>query len=181
MGDGGAGQRAAGGVGWGRWDGTLGRVEDRADLRASDADREEVAEDLRDHYRAGRLTTDELDDRVEAAYAARTTGELARVRADLPPLRAPVRLADPERSLRRRRVYQDAGGVVIAATACVAIWLAAGAHGQFWPGWVILVGAVRLMRDGWRLLGPGADLEGPPALALRRADRGRRRRRRGYR
>ena len=54
------------------------------DLRVSDADRERVAERLREAAGEGRLTVDELDERVERAYAARTAGELSTLTADLP-------------------------------------------------------------------------------------------------
>src|SRR3954471_3820293 len=62
-------------------------------LRASDAERERVAETLRRHHLDGRLDTDELQERLERAYAARTTGELAPLLADLPaqPRRPPGR------------------------------------------------------------------------------------------
>jgi hypothetical protein len=53
-------------------------------IRASDADRERVAGSLRDHAVAGRLTTDELDERSGRAFAARTLGELHTLLADLP-------------------------------------------------------------------------------------------------
>src|SRR5882724_3136907 len=53
-------------------------------FRASDADRDRVADALREHYAAGRLTADELDERLTMALNARTLGELNRVLADLP-------------------------------------------------------------------------------------------------
>jgi hypothetical protein len=53
-------------------------------LRISDADREHAAERLREHFADGRLTSDELDDRLAAVFSARTAGDLRRVRADLP-------------------------------------------------------------------------------------------------
>jgi hypothetical protein len=55
------------------------------DLRASDADRERTVAALREHAAAGRLTVDELDERCEEAYTAKTLRELARLQADLPP------------------------------------------------------------------------------------------------
>jgi hypothetical protein len=65
-------------------------------LRASDADREQVAERLRDATVEGRLTTDELEERLGALSAARTYGELERLVRDLPvsssPAKAPARL-----------------------------------------------------------------------------------------
>lgn len=54
------------------------------DLRVSDADRERVAERLRDAAGEGRLTVEELDERLERAYGARTAGELAELTTDLP-------------------------------------------------------------------------------------------------
>ncbi|MFF9088042.1 DUF1707 domain-containing protein [Streptomyces sp. NPDC014991] len=54
------------------------------DLRASDADRERVAEILRDALAEGRLVMEEFEERLEAAYTARTYGELAPLTRDLP-------------------------------------------------------------------------------------------------
>jgi hypothetical protein len=56
----------------------------RAILRASDADREQVAERLRQATAEGRLVAEELEERLEAVFAARTYGELDAVVADLP-------------------------------------------------------------------------------------------------
>ncbi|MEV7189253.1 DUF1707 domain-containing protein [Kitasatospora sp. NPDC093102] len=53
-------------------------------MRASHADRDRVVELLRVAAGDGRLTPDELDERVEAALSARTVGELAGLTADLP-------------------------------------------------------------------------------------------------
>jgi hypothetical protein len=53
-------------------------------IRISDADRDRVAGRLRDSFAEGRLSTDELDERITAALGARTIGELRRVTADLP-------------------------------------------------------------------------------------------------
>jgi Domain of unknown function (DUF1707) len=73
-------------------------------IRTSDADRERVTGRLRDHFAEGRLTREELDERVTAALNARTFGELRRVLADLPEP-APVlatRAAGPGLAVRRR-------------------------------------------------------------------------------
>jgi hypothetical protein len=53
-------------------------------LRASDADREQVATALERHVAAGRLTLDEYAQRVSAVFAAATHGELAALTRDLP-------------------------------------------------------------------------------------------------
>ena len=59
---------------------------------AGNADRERAVGVLRAAFTEGRLTQDELDDRVERAYAARTYGDLWTLIADLPagPLPYPV-------------------------------------------------------------------------------------------
>ena len=56
----------------------------RSELRASHEDRDRVVELLRVSAGDGRLTADELDERLELAMTARTYGELAKVVADLP-------------------------------------------------------------------------------------------------
>jgi hypothetical protein len=53
-------------------------------IRISDADRESVAARLRDHYAAGRLSSEELDERITATLSAKTVGDLRGVMADLP-------------------------------------------------------------------------------------------------
>jgi hypothetical protein len=53
-------------------------------MRASDADRERVANVLREAAGDGRLTMDELDERLDAVYAAKTYAELEPITHDLP-------------------------------------------------------------------------------------------------
>jgi hypothetical protein len=57
---------------------------DRVPLRASDAERERVAGLLRDAAAEGRITLEELSERLEFAWAARTQPELDTVVEDLP-------------------------------------------------------------------------------------------------
>ena len=57
---------------------------DPALLRVSDADRHKVAEILREAAGEGRLDLDELDERLESAYAAKTYADLMPITADLP-------------------------------------------------------------------------------------------------
>jgi hypothetical protein len=56
----------------------------RSELRASHEDRDRVVEMLRVSAGDGRLTAEELDERLERAMTARTYGELAKLVADLP-------------------------------------------------------------------------------------------------
>lgn len=53
-------------------------------IRASDADRERVATLLREHHAEGRLTAEEFNERLDAAFAAKTVGDLESLLADLP-------------------------------------------------------------------------------------------------
>lgn len=53
-------------------------------LRASDADREHIAQLLGRAFAEGRLSSEEHGERIEAAYAAKTMGELRPLVADLP-------------------------------------------------------------------------------------------------
>ncbi|MGO8725632.1 MAG: DUF1707 domain-containing protein, partial [Streptosporangiaceae bacterium] len=57
---------------------------DARSLRVSDADRERVADVLRDAAGQGRITFDELDERLGVAYAAKTYADLEAVTSDLP-------------------------------------------------------------------------------------------------
>jgi hypothetical protein len=53
-------------------------------IRVSDADRDRVTARLREHFAEGRLTPDELDQRLSATLNAKTFGDLRRVMTDLP-------------------------------------------------------------------------------------------------
>ncbi|MEU0603179.1 DUF1707 domain-containing protein [Streptomyces sp. NPDC006393] len=53
-------------------------------LRASDAERDQVAAQLQHHYAVGRLTLTELEERVGAVYEARTREQLDALLRDLP-------------------------------------------------------------------------------------------------
>lgn len=78
-------------------------------LRASDADRDRVVEQLRDALAEGRLDMQEFEERLEAAYAARTYGELAPLTRDLPGqgVAAPMPVAPPVSMIKERS--PDAG------------------------------------------------------------------------
>ena len=126
-------------------------------VRASDAEREQVSRRLGEHAAAGRLTPEELDERLDAAYAARTHAELDRLLDDLPAAPLP-RAEDPAQKVARARLTHRAGAAAIASLLCVGVWLATGANESFWPIWIILVAAIGLAREAWRTLGPGAGL-----------------------
>src|SRR5215217_5729190 len=114
-------------------------------LRASDVERERYADVLREHAAQGRLTLDELDERLDRVYAARTHGELTPVVADLPapsqPRSQPSTLLEGPAPFRR-----VPASFVVVNLMLIAIWAVTGA-GYFWPIWPLL---------GWGLglLGP---------------------------
>jgi hypothetical protein len=85
----------------------------RAALRASDADRERVAERLRRAAGEGRILTEELEQRLETALSARTYGQLDRVLADLPGRRLPAPAHD--------RTLGRAGSVLAVALAATVV------------------------------------------------------------
>jgi len=85
------------------------------DLRASDAEREQLVDALRAHAADGRLTTDELEERSAAAYSATTRGELVALRRDLPEA-APPAAPPPE-------VVGERIGAVLANTHQGGHWL----------------------------------------------------------
>ncbi len=145
---------------------------DPANLRVSDADREQVAQELREHMVAGRLTQEEFEDRLDRAYHAATRGELDAVKADLPMSAASLQVALAERRTRlRRRLWQEGSGGVTASAICVGVWLAAGASGAFWPIWVIVFTLLPSVRGMWQLYGPAPDPEAVEASVQRRRSR----------
>jgi Domain of unknown function (DUF1707) len=70
-------------------------------LRAADADRETVTQFLREQHLAGRLDTEEFQERIERSYAAKTYAELDALLADLPS--GEPRTAGPGRDWRGPR------------------------------------------------------------------------------
>lgn len=78
-------------------------------LRASDADREHVAQQLGRAFAEGRLSTEEHSERLEAVYAAKTMGELRPLLADLP-----VEFAPPTSPPAGAAVPLSAGDPVVA-------------------------------------------------------------------
>jgi hypothetical protein len=69
-------------------------MEDRPDMRASDADRQQVVERLRGGLDEGRLKMDEYLERMELAYEAVTYGDLVPLYRDLPEARPVAKAQD---------------------------------------------------------------------------------------
>lgn len=86
-----------------------------AHIRAGDADRDRVANDLTRHCADGRLTPGELEERLDAVFGARTLGELAALGRDLPE-RASVQ---SPRSRRERRFVATVITILVLLFAAV--------------------------------------------------------------
>jgi Domain of unknown function (DUF1707) len=83
----------------------------RSELRASHDDRDRVVELLRVSAGDGRLTAEELDERLERAMTARTYGELAKLVADLPAPGVAVSAAAPPQAKDVVRIDTRSGHV----------------------------------------------------------------------
>lgn len=113
-------------------------------VRASDAEREAVADRLRDAATAGLLTLTEADERQATAYAAVTRDELVPLTADLPAedtaeetrATAPGRRRGPLTAGARRRLAVHAAIVGFLAVFLVTRFAMDPAP-WFWPVWPI--------------------------------------------
>lgn len=118
-------------------------------VRASDAERERVVGLLREHAGEGRLDVDELAERLDRAYAARTRADLEALTRDLPEL--PPK--PPPARDRRRELAGRLAPFVAVNLVLVVTWALTGA-GYFWPIWPILgwgIGLVSHPKCGVRL------------------------------
>jgi hypothetical protein len=121
-------------------------------LRVSDQDREQAASAIREHYAAGRLDSTELEERVQAAYSARTRSELDALSADLPalPSKPPTTMELARQTFNTNALVRNAGAGGAAFLACTAIWALSGADSDFWPRWVLIVTLVMIVRGFMR-------------------------------
>ena len=124
-------------LGAGLYDLSLAQV---PDLLVSDAERQRVADQLRGHYEAGRLTLDEFQQRLDEAHAARTQEQLGHSLRQLPDARLPsVRPRDTRwRSLALQYALVNA--------VAILVWVFGGASGDFWPKWVLLATLIVFVR-----------------------------------
>ncbi len=131
-------------------------------IRASDVDREAVVATLREAYTAGRLTLDEFDERMAAAYASKTWGDLRELTGDLPvqpvlgtdiPGREPAPSPspalpssapkpDPVPGPEPRPPAGQPRRSPVAILIPVAVWTLLVVHGSVGPGVVFLLIAV---------------------------------------
>jgi hypothetical protein len=113
-----------------------GRTRYDFDVRIGDAERDVALTQLREHFAAGRLTFDELTERIDAALAARTQRQIDEIMADLP--RPPrVSRAEPARPAEP----PEAGRFLVFALLLFAMatwvlimaWMSRHAYGGPYP------------------------------------------------
>lgn len=124
-------------------------MERNPEIRASDTDRDRVAQALREHFAQGRLDDEEFNERLNDAYAAKTLGELQRLTADLPeedlyalPI-PPQQQTGPARGLKLSReeighwsVWAMASGINFVIWLIVVLTSGSGVY----PWWVWVAG-----------------------------------------
>jgi hypothetical protein len=131
---------------------------DGSSMRASDADRDRVLAELSQHFQAGRLTADELDERNGRALSARTLGELDALLSDLPALNEQRPFGPTPATVKRGGFLRNAPPAALIAPALVvagvlALVLTVLGHGVghvvVAPVVIVLV-LVRLLGGGGR-------------------------------
>jgi hypothetical protein len=125
-------------------------------LRVADHEREAVGDILRQQHLAGRLDTDEFQQRLDRAMAARTYADLDELIADLP--------RDAEEARPASGRPWRLAPVALAGLAVLVVAFALGAGHPFWLAIPLFFFVVRPLvwrgawgrgaRSGWRACGP---------------------------
>jgi hypothetical protein len=120
----------------------------RDGLRIGDRERQETADVLAEHHAAGRLSYEELDERLGTAWTARTAAELDTLTGDLPALPR----KRPERAERRG--------------PSTGAWIGMGAHAASYLGVIVMLWMIWLLTGAgypwpiWPTMGWGIGLLG---------------------
>ena len=113
-------------------------------LRASDAEREQVIEDLRQHAADGRLTMDEFEQRVSEALAAKTRADLEPALRELPALE---REPEPTPRVRREMPMPSARAVfTVVAIVFAVVMFTQGGWWIIFPLMAVFGGCGRMSR-----------------------------------
>lgn len=115
-----------------------------ATTRAGDRDRATTADQLAQALAQGYLDMPEYEQRVSAAYAARTANELRQLTTDLPV--ATLRRDDPRRQAARaagarKSVHFHLAAYLVMVVVVLTVWLSVALSGggwYFWPVWPML-------------------------------------------
>lgn len=135
------------------------------EARAADTDRVRTVEQLKAALDEGRIDLSEYDERAQAAYNAKTYGELDELLTDIPGATAISRsvVATPSRGVeslthaRRRgkrkelrKAWSAYGGGVIFFTGLWGIgWIASGQLPNFWPIWILGIWGIVVLCQTW--------------------------------
>jgi hypothetical protein len=92
-------------------------------VRIGTAEREAAASALSEHFAAGRLDQDELEERLDRAYAAKTGADLQPLFQDLPRPSLPVAASEPDRASGGGR-STGRSALLIAVLAFAVLWVA---------------------------------------------------------
>jgi hypothetical protein len=120
------------------------------DLRLSDADRDRAVAELSEHFEAGRLTVEELDERTGRVLRARTGKELADLFADLPRHQDPQvgTVADPGPARPPGLARKPIPRIAIAVLAIAALIGSHGLAALLLPALAVLLIIRRRARSG---------------------------------
>ena len=100
-----------------------GSPSDVPSVRIGTAEREAAASALSEHFAAGRLDQDELEERLDRAYAAKTGADLEPLFHDLPRPGLPVAAPEPDRASGPRR-SNVRSALLIAVLVFAVLWVA---------------------------------------------------------
>jgi hypothetical protein len=115
----------------------------------SDVEREQAVRDLSRHCGDGRLTLDELEERIAEVYAASNVAEIEHALRELPkpkpatiPSRPPIRTSPSEAPVRANAKHGAEIALKVHLSVylsvisfLVLIWLLTSPGGYFWPVW----------------------------------------------
>jgi Domain of unknown function (DUF1707) len=121
----------------------------RDEVRVSDDDRERAADSLKRHFAAGRLTAEELEERLGHAWGAQVRADVHRLFRDLPRgagLRPSRRRIE---RMQRAALRAHAAGYATLNSSLVGVWALTG-EGAFWPAWSLVPGTALL---AWHVAG----------------------------
>jgi hypothetical protein len=127
-------------------------------LRASDADRDAVAERLRVAAVDGRIDAEELEERLSEVYKARWVADLDRLVADVSPPPPPVPAPPPYMPYAPAVVYPTTNGLAVASLVAGFLWL-----GWFGSILAVIFGHIaisQINRSGGRETGTGLAVGG---------------------
>jgi uncharacterized protein DUF4190/uncharacterized protein DUF1707 len=136
----------------------MNRMSNGPALRASDADREAVAERLRVASVEGRIDAEELEQRLSEVYSARWVADLDRIVSDVSPPPPPAPLAPPYAPYPPAVVYPTTNGLAVASLVAGFLWL-----GWFGSILAVIFGHMALgqiNRSGGRETGSGLAIAG---------------------